>query len=75
MQIVVFLMMLLISVGEVDNNKHSKFLHYLLVPSLHIINVANTGNQKKPVKKLNNPRGVLVPVFSSSDLIELGTSR
>ena len=30
--------------------------NYLLVPSLHIINIGNTGNKIAPKKKINNPR-------------------
>ena len=39
----------------VDN---SPFLHYLLVPRLHIINNRNTGNQSSPP-----PKGCWLPVL------------
>ena len=40
---------------------YSPFLHYLLFPSIHIINIGNTGNQT-PLRK-NNPRVVWFSVF------------
>ena len=42
---------------------YSPFLHYLLVPSIHIINIRNTGNQNTPEKKKKSNGWGWLPVF------------